>query len=211
MQEALVERVKRAVQQPVDIRLHDLPDASGTQLIIAAPLDSGGRGRPRVSQSPCMSPFPVLSPLLAIVHPAIPPNPAIFLQVLVRVQENVTGCTAGSFWLQAQLKICWMSAPPSFSASIALCDLCSPVSQASLDMHDVAKVWVTALCCCCAGLGLTPGQSNLNLADAWLTSDAMQSGCLCVASCNIDIPLSSWPASSIESVLTNVDLQTNTG
>ncbi|KAK9839935.1 hypothetical protein WJX74_000676 [Apatococcus lobatus] len=48
MQEALVERVKRAVQQPVDIRLHDLPDASGTQLIIAAPLDSGGRGRPRV-------------------------------------------------------------------------------------------------------------------------------------------------------------------
>ncbi|KAK9869029.1 hypothetical protein WJX84_003698 [Apatococcus fuscideae] len=48
MQAALVERVKRAVQQPVDIRLHDLPDDSGTQLIIAAPLDSGGRGRPRV-------------------------------------------------------------------------------------------------------------------------------------------------------------------
>lgn len=52
MQEALVERVERAVQQPVDIRLHDLPDASGTQLIIAAPLDSGGRGRPRVRPPP---------------------------------------------------------------------------------------------------------------------------------------------------------------
>ena len=56
MQAALVGRVEAAIQQPMDIQLHDLPKLRGRQLTIAAPLDSGGRGRPRVSllkPAPC--------------------------------------------------------------------------------------------------------------------------------------------------------------
>ena len=49
MQAALVERVRQAAVLPVRIRMRaDLQD-DVTQLLVTAPVDSGGRGRPRVT------------------------------------------------------------------------------------------------------------------------------------------------------------------
>lgn len=45
----LVERVRAAVLLPVRIAIKDVYDDTCTELLITASLDSGGRGRPRVT------------------------------------------------------------------------------------------------------------------------------------------------------------------
>ncbi|KDD71966.1 hypothetical protein H632_c4084p0, partial [Helicosporidium sp. ATCC 50920] len=47
--EELLARVRQAVTLPVRIELRDAFQGTATELLIAAPVDSGGRGRPRVT------------------------------------------------------------------------------------------------------------------------------------------------------------------
>lgn len=47
--EEVKRRVELAVTLPVRITLRDVFDACCTELVVTAPLDTGGRGRPRVT------------------------------------------------------------------------------------------------------------------------------------------------------------------
>ena len=44
-----MERVRQAVTLPLRIALKDAANSGGTELLVTAFLDSGGRGRPRVT------------------------------------------------------------------------------------------------------------------------------------------------------------------
>ncbi len=48
-QEELIERVKQAAALPVVISIKDVYDETCTELLVLANLDSGARGRPRVT------------------------------------------------------------------------------------------------------------------------------------------------------------------
>ena len=48
LQEELIERIRLTVTLPVRIEIIDKFDATCTELLVTASLDSGGRGRPRV-------------------------------------------------------------------------------------------------------------------------------------------------------------------
>lgn len=49
MQAALVEQVRQAAVLPVRIRIRADLEENVTQLLVTAPVDSGGRGRPKVT------------------------------------------------------------------------------------------------------------------------------------------------------------------
>ena len=49
LQEELIERVRNAVLLPVRIAIKEIYDDTCTELLVTANLDSGGRGRPRVT------------------------------------------------------------------------------------------------------------------------------------------------------------------
>ena len=49
MQEELIETVRCAVTLPLRIEIKDVFDQTSTELLVTAFLDSGGRGRPRVT------------------------------------------------------------------------------------------------------------------------------------------------------------------
>ena len=48
LQNELIERIRQTVTLPVRIDIIDKFDATCTELLVTASLDSGGRGRPRV-------------------------------------------------------------------------------------------------------------------------------------------------------------------
>lgn len=49
LQEELIETVRCAVSLPLRIEIKDIFDQTSTELLVTAFLDSGGRGRPRVT------------------------------------------------------------------------------------------------------------------------------------------------------------------
>lgn len=65
MQEELIETVRCAVTLPLRIEIKDVFDQTSTELLVTAFLDSGGRGRPRVTYDVTTA----LNQLGDILHP----------------------------------------------------------------------------------------------------------------------------------------------